>query len=78
MCDTQNNVVDHIKNGAKKVKSNQLYYNFSKHTRQRNDSHFNTCTKNASNNGDTQQQQEKISHLPRKSTFIIEDNMIKK
>ena len=55
-CDTQNNiVVDHIKINAKKP-SYQLYHNFSKDTRQRNNTQSNTCTKNASNDGDTQQQ----------------------
>ena len=50
----------------------------SKDARQRNDSQFNACTKNASNNGNTQQQQEKISRPPRKSAFIVGDSMIKK
>ena len=57
MCDTQNNiVVDHIKNDAKKVNGNRLYNDLSKDPRERNDSQFNAGTKNASNNGDTQQQ----------------------
>ena len=57
MCDTQNNiVVDHIKNDAKKVNGNRLYNDLPKDPRERNDSQFNACTKNASNNGDTQQQ----------------------
>ena len=78
MCDIQNNiVVDYIKNDDKKVNSNQLYHNFSKGTRQGNDSQFNACTKNSSNKGNTQQQQEKISR-PRKSAFILGDSMIKK
>ena len=58
MRDTQNKiVVDHIKNDAKKVNCNQLYHNLSRDTR--SGSRFNACTKNASNNGDTQQQQGK-------------------
>ena len=37
MCDTQNKfVVDHIKNDAKKVNCNQIFHNFSKDTRHRN------------------------------------------
>ena len=49
MCDTQNNiVVEHIKNDVRKVNGNQLYHILSKDTRQRNDSQFNACTKNAS------------------------------
>ena len=57
ICDTQNNSdVNHIKNDAKKP-DNQLYHNLSKDTRQRNNSQFNTCTKNWSNSGETQQQQ---------------------
>ena len=79
MCDTQNNIyVDHIKNDVKKVNGNQLYHNFSKDARQRNDSQFNACTKNASNNGDNQQQQEKLSRPPRKFAFIVGDSMINK
>ena len=76
MCDTQNNiVVDHVGNDAKKVHSNQLYHNFSKDARQRNDSQFNACPKYASNNGDTQRQQEKTSH-PRKSAFFLGSSII--
>ena len=79
MCDNQNNiVVDLIKNDAKKVNGNQLYRNSSNDRRQRNDSQFNVCTKNASNNGDTQLQQEKFSRPPRESAFIVGDSMIKK
>ena len=50
----------------------------SKDTRQRNDSQSNTCTRNASNNGDTQQQQENILRPPKKSAFIAGDSMIRK
>ena len=79
ICDTQNNiVVDHLKNDAKKVNCNQLYHNLSKDTRQRNDRQSNACTKNASNNGGTQQEQEKMSRPPKKSAFIVGDSMIKK
>ena len=78
ICDTQNNNdVNHIKNDAKKP-DNQLYHNLSKDTRQKNDSQFNTCTKNGSNSGDTQQQQEKVLRPPKKSAFIVGDSMIKK
>ena len=49
----------------------------SKNTRQRNDSQSNTCTKNASNNRDTQKQQEKNLQPPKKSMFIVRDSMIK-
>ena len=78
ICDTQNNIdVNHIKNDAKKP-DNQLYHNLSKDTRQRNNSQFNTCTKNGSNSGDTQQQQEKVLRPPKKSAFIVGDSMIKK
>ena len=78
ICDTQNNIVeDHIKNDAKRP-GNQLYHNLSKDTRQRNDSQSNTCTRNASNNGDTQQQQENILRPPKKSAFIAGDSMIRK
>ena len=79
MCDNQNNiVVDHIKNDTKKVNDNQCHHNLSKDTRQRNNSQFNMFTENASNSGDTQQQQEKNSGPPRKSVFIVGDSMIKK
>ena len=65
ICDTQNNIdVNHIKNDAKKP-DNQFYHNLSKDTRQRNNSQFNTCTKNGSNSEDTQQQQEKFYVLPK-------------
>ena len=78
ICDTRNNSdVNHIKNDAKKP-DNQLYHNLSKDTRQRNDSQSNTCTRNASNNGDTQQQQENILRPPKKSAFIAGDSMIRK
>ena len=78
ICDTQNNSdVNHIKNDAKKP-DNQLYHNLSKDTRQRNDSQFITCTKNGSNSGETQQQQEEVLHPPKKSAFIVGDSMIKK
>ena len=54
MCDTQNKIVaDQIKNDAKKVNGNQLYHNLLNNTRKRNDSQFNACTKNPSNNEDT-------------------------
>ena len=66
------------KNDAKKVNGNQLYHNLSKDTTQRNKRQSKACTKNASNNGDTQQQQEKMSRLPKKSAFIVGDSMIKK
>ena len=70
ICDTQNNIdVNHIKNDAKKP-DNQLYHNLLKDTRQRNNSQFNTCTKNDSDSGDTQQQQEKVLR-PKKSAFIV-------
>ena len=60
ICNTRNNsYVNHIKNDAKKP-DNQLYHNLSKDARQRNDSQFNTCTKNGNNSGDIQQQQEKV------------------
>ena len=49
----------------------------SKNTRQRNDSQSNTCTKNASNNRDTQKQQEKNLQPPKKSMFIVRDSIIK-
>ena len=49
-----------------------------KDTRQKNDSQFNTCTKNGSNSGDTQQQQENVLRPPKKSAFIVGDSMIKK
>ena len=76
ICDTQNNiVVDHKKNDAKKP-GNQLYHNLSKNKRQRNDSQSNMCTKNASDNRDTQQQ-EKNLQPPKKSMFIARDSMIK-
>ena len=55
-----------------------MYYNFSKDTRPRTDSQFNACTKNASNNGDTKQQQENVSRPPRKSGFMVGNSMIKK
>ena len=78
VCDTWNNSdVNHIKNDAKKP-DNQLYHNLSKDTRQRNDSQFITCTKNGSNSGETQQQQEEVLHPPKKSAFIVGDSMIKK
>ena len=78
ICDTKNNSnVNQIKNDAKKP-DNQLYHNLSKDTRQKNDSQFNTCTKNGSNSGGTQQQQEKVSRPPKKSAFIVGDSMIKK
>ena len=78
ICDTQNNSdVNHIKNDAKKP-DNQLYHNLLKDTRQKNDSQFNTCTKNGSISGDTQQQQEKVLRPPKKSAFIVGDSMIKK
>ena len=77
ICNTQNNiVVDHIKNDAKKVNGNQLYHNLSKDARQRNDRQPNVCTKNASNNEDTKQQQEKMSRPPKKFAFIVGDSMI--
>ena len=50
----------------------------SKDTRQRNDIQSNACTKNASNNGDTQHQQEKMSRPLKKSALIVGDSMIKK
>ena len=53
ICDTQNNI-DYCDN-----------INLSKDTRQRNNSQFNTCTKNGSNSEDTQQQQEKFYVLPK-------------
>ena len=78
ICGTQNNSdVNHIKNDAKKP-DNQLYHNLLKDTRQKNDSQFNTCTKNGSNSGDTQQQQENVLRPPKKSAFIVGDSMIKK
>ena len=43
-----------------------------------NNSQFNTCTKNGSDSGDTQQQQEKVLRSPKKSAFIVGDSMIKK
>ena len=46
--------------------------------RQRSDIQPNACTKNASNNGDTQQQQEKISRPLKKPAFIVGDSIIKK
>ena len=49
-----------------------------KDTRQKNDSQFNTCTKNGSNSGDTQQQEENVLRSPKKSAFIVGDSMIKK
>ena len=76
ICDTQNNSdVNHIKNDAKKP-DNQLYHNLLKDTRQKNDSQFNKCTKNGSNSGDTQQQQEKVLRPPKKSAFIVGDSMM--
>ena len=79
MCDIRNNnVLDHTKNDARKVNSNQLYHNLLKNTKQRTISQFNACTSNASNNGDTQQKQERVSRTPRKSAFIVGDSMIKK
>ena len=79
ICNTQNNInVNHIKNDAKKP-GNQLYHNLSKDTRQqKNNSQFNTYTKNASNNRDTQQQQEKVLRPPKTSAFIVGDSMIKR
>ena len=50
----------------------------SEAVRERKDSQFYACTKNASNNGDTQQQQGIISRPPRKSAFIVGDSMRKK
>ena len=50
----------------------------SKDTRQRNNSQFNKCTKNGSNSGDTQQQQEKVLRPPKNSAFIVGDSMTKK
>ena len=77
-CDTRNNIdVNHIQNDAKKP-DNQVYHNLSKDTRQRNNSQFNKCTKNGSNSGDTQQQQEKVLRPPKNSAFIVGDSMTKK
>ena len=65
--DIQNNiVVDHFKMMLRKI----IVTNFTVK--------FNARTKNVSNNGATQQQQEKLSRPPRKSAFIVEDGMIKK
>ena len=78
-CDIRNNnVVDHTKNDVRKVNGNQLYHNLLKNTKQRTISQFNACTNNASNNGDTQQKQKRVSRTPRKSAFIVGDSMIKK
>ena len=78
ICDTRSNIdVNHMKNNAKKP-GNQLYYYLSKDTRERSNSQSNTCTKNASINGDTQQQQENVLRPPKKSAFIVGDSMIKK
>ena len=79
ICDTRSNIdVNHMKNNAKKP-GNQLYYYLSKDTRERSNSQSNnTCTKNASINGDTQQQQENVLRPPKKSAFIVGDSMIKR
>ena len=78
ICDTQNNIdVNHIKNDAK-TPGNQLYHNLPKDARQGNNSQSNMCTKNASNNGGTQHQQENVLHPPKKPAFIVGDIMIKK
>ena len=80
ICDTtQNNiVVDHIKNDTKNVNGKQLYHNLSKHTRERNDSHFNVCIKNSSKKWRYSIATRKNSRPPRKSAFIVGDSVLKK